>query len=248
MPKPPPLRSALACLLVASGAMAAGRQPVAASSHCGPDEQVVFSCRIGPKIASLCASQRLTPTEGHLQYRYGPPGKVEIQVPDRTLADRARIQVMRSPPSTANALAVGVESAGFTYHVFSSESVGSVSSDGMRSWMVDSGVEVRKGQTTVFSKHCTGQPDDARFLASFFVDAAFKVETDAKVWDFGSPHPTAPANPKAPGDSGFDATVAQRRRAPQPARPAQKACSASALTNTGESGGVALKSISAGPN
>lgn len=165
--------------------MAADRQPAAASSHCAPDEQIVFSCRIGQKIASLCASRRLTPAEGHVQYRYGPPGKTEIDIPGRSLADRARIQVMRSPPSTANALVVRVDHGGFTYAVFSSESVGSVS-DGMRSWVYDSGVEVRKGRETVFSRHCSGQPDDARFIASFFLDAAFPVETSAQAWDFGS--------------------------------------------------------------
>lgn len=176
---------ALVYALMASSAMAADRQQVAVASHCEPTEQVIFSCRIGSKIASLCATRRLTPAEGHLQYRYGPPRSVEIAAPGRTPSDRARIQVVRSPPSTANAIAVSVESGGFVYHIYSSESVGSVS-DGSRSWVYDSGVEVHKGQTTVFSKHCTGQLDDTRFVASFFLDAGFEVETSARAWDFGS--------------------------------------------------------------
>ena len=184
--------------LVASSAAAADGKPVAASSHCEPDEQIVFSCHIGKKTASLCASKHLTRTEGHVQYRYGPPGKIEIDVPGRSLADRARIKVMRSPPSNANATAIGVESGGFAYYVFSSESVGSVS-DGMRSWVYESGVEVHKGRETVFSKHCTGQPDDAGFVASFFADAAFQVETSAKVWEFGSRGPHFPVDSKGAG-------------------------------------------------
>lgn len=184
MPMQRVLGGALIGVLAAASAIAADRQE-ARASHCEPSEQVVFSCRIGPKVASLCASKRLTPAEGHVQYRYGPPGRVEIAVPGRSPADRPRITVMRSPPSTANALSVGIESGGFHYHVFSSESTGSVGA-GMRSWVYDGGVEVRKGQATVFSKHCTGQPDDARFLASFFIDAGFEVETDGKAWDFGS--------------------------------------------------------------
>jgi hypothetical protein len=198
MLKPIHLCCALVSVLVASSASAADRNPVASRSHCEPGEQIVFSCLIGQKIASLCASKRLTPTEGHVQYRYGPPGKVEIDVPGRSQADRARIKVLRSPPSSANAMAVGIESGGFTYHVFSSESVGSVS-DGMRSWVYDSGVEVHKGQRTVFSKHCTGQPNDARFLASFFLDAAFQVETSAEAWDFGRREPDLIRDSKSNG-------------------------------------------------
>lgn len=182
----------LCCTLVsiaaASSADAADRTPVAAKSHCEPTEQVIFSCRVGQKIASLCASKRLTHTEGYVQYRYGPPGKIEIDVPGRSLAERARITVLRSPPSNANALAMGVESGGATYYVFSSESVGSVS-DGMRSWVYDSGVEVHKGQDTVFSKRCTSQQDDAGFVASLFLDAGFPVETGVRAWAFGSSDP-----------------------------------------------------------
>jgi hypothetical protein len=175
---------ALVCFLVASSSDAADHSPVASNSHCEVGEQIVFSCRIGQKIASLCASKRLTPTEGYVQYRYGPPGRIEIDIPGRSPADRARIRGMRSPPSTANALVMSIDHGGFTYAIFSSESVGSVS-DGMRSWVYDSGVEVRKGREMVFSKHCSGQPDDANFIASFFLDAAFPVETSAKAWDFG---------------------------------------------------------------
>jgi len=171
-------------ILTASFAHATDRKPSLAGSHCGPDEQVVFSCRIDHKIASMCASKRFTRDEGHLQYRYGAPGKVEIEVPSRSAADRARITVMRSPPSNANALAVGIQNGGFTYYVFSSESVGSTS-DGMRGWVYDSGVEVHKGREPVFSRRCTGRPDDDGFVASLFQDAAVAVETSAQAWEFG---------------------------------------------------------------
>ena len=198
MLKPIHLCCALVSVLVASSASAADRNPVASRSHCEPGEQIVFCCLIGQKIASLCASKRLTPTEGHVQYRYGPPGKVEIDVPGRSQADRARTTVRGSPAAARNSCPTHPRSDALHRRAFSSESVGSVS-DGMRSWVYDSGVEVHKGQRTVFSKHCTGQPNDARFLASFFLDAAFQVETSAEAWDFGRREPDLIRDSKSNG-------------------------------------------------
>ena len=46
------------------------------------------------------------------------------------------------------------------------------------------------------AKHCTGQPDDARFVASLFLDAGFAVETSARAWDFGSREVDRPGDAK----------------------------------------------------
>src|SRR5213592_2066971 len=54
---------------------------------CARDERVIFSCPIRrpAKIVSLCASKDLTSETGYLQYRFGLPGKVELEFPkDRT--------------------------------------------------------------------------------------------------------------------------------------------------------------------
>jgi hypothetical protein len=52
-------------------------------SHCTPGETVLFSCQLErtKKIVSLCSSSDLSPTAGYVQYRFGPPGNVEIMVP-----------------------------------------------------------------------------------------------------------------------------------------------------------------------
>ena len=50
------LGGALIGVLAAASAIAADRQE-ARSSHCEPSEQVVFSCRIGPKVAELYLSR-----------------------------------------------------------------------------------------------------------------------------------------------------------------------------------------------
>lgn len=54
-----------------------------AGSLCEKDEKIVFSCPITKpaKIVSLCSSKQLTKEQGYLQYRFGLPGKIELQFP-----------------------------------------------------------------------------------------------------------------------------------------------------------------------
>jgi hypothetical protein len=54
---------------------------------CGNGERVIFSCmlRQKAKVVSLCASKDVTNEKGYLQYRFGRPGKIELEFPkDRT--------------------------------------------------------------------------------------------------------------------------------------------------------------------
>jgi len=54
---------------------------------CDRNERVIFSCPIKrpAKIVSICASKDLTSKRGYLQYRFGLPGKIELEFPkDRT--------------------------------------------------------------------------------------------------------------------------------------------------------------------
>jgi len=53
-------------------------------SLCERDEKIVFNCTVGkqPKTISLCSSKRLTKEQGYLQYRFGLPGKIELEYPN----------------------------------------------------------------------------------------------------------------------------------------------------------------------
>lgn len=53
------------------------------NSLCATDEQIIFSCAVkrSAKIVSLCGSRQLTRERGYLQYRFGLPGKVELEFP-----------------------------------------------------------------------------------------------------------------------------------------------------------------------
>jgi hypothetical protein len=52
-------------------------------SLCVEGEKVVFSCVIqkSAKVVSLCASPDLARDRGYLQYRFGLPGKLELEYP-----------------------------------------------------------------------------------------------------------------------------------------------------------------------
>ena len=50
---------------------------------CAQDERVIFACvlRRPAKIVSICASKDLTRDTGYLQYRFGRPGRIELEFP-----------------------------------------------------------------------------------------------------------------------------------------------------------------------
>jgi hypothetical protein len=73
-----------------------------ANSLCGKTEHVIFSCRTknsakqasrSPgKIVSLCASPDLDRERGYLQYRYGLPGKVELEFPQSRVGTQQKFR------------------------------------------------------------------------------------------------------------------------------------------------------------
>ena len=60
-------------------------EPAPQVSLCSPTERVVFSCSLKrpAKMVALCASKSLTKETGYLQYRFGLPGKIELEYPQQ---------------------------------------------------------------------------------------------------------------------------------------------------------------------
>lgn len=48
---------------------------------CELEDEVVFNCRVGARIASVCASREWSAENGRFQYRFGRPQRLEIAVP-----------------------------------------------------------------------------------------------------------------------------------------------------------------------
>jgi hypothetical protein len=92
----------LRCLAALAAALACG--PVLADTRpslCQAGEAAVFSCAIGGKTASLCASGDIGPGQGSLSYRFGRKGAIELTHPEKP-----------APPDQAFSTAV-VGDAGF---------------------------------------------------------------------------------------------------------------------------------------
>ncbi len=61
----------------------------AAESHCRAEERIIFSCSLGKKTVSVCASAELSAASGYLQYRFGPKDALELAFPEVTQATPA---------------------------------------------------------------------------------------------------------------------------------------------------------------
>jgi hypothetical protein len=68
------------CLVAVTAGSGAQLQ---SGSLCESTEKIVFSCTVGKasKMVSLCSSKELTKSAGYLQYRFGLPGKIELEFP-----------------------------------------------------------------------------------------------------------------------------------------------------------------------
>lgn len=74
--------------VAAATAPSAGAESARQSSFCTPSETVIFSCRTGAKMVSVCASKDVGPNRGYLQYRFGKPDSkepLELVLPESRL-------------------------------------------------------------------------------------------------------------------------------------------------------------------
>jgi len=59
---------------------------------CAPTENVVWSCRAKKKTISVCASRKISASEGYIQYRIGKPGALEMRYPETLAHPRGRFR------------------------------------------------------------------------------------------------------------------------------------------------------------
>ena len=110
-------------VLVLAAGLTIGAPPVAklpAASLCEPAEKVVFSCTVTKvaKIVSLCSSKELTKERGYLQYRFGLPGKIELEFPkDRQLA-QASFKYSHYFRAVIDQTEISFKSNGYSYAIF----------------------------------------------------------------------------------------------------------------------------------
>lgn len=75
--------AALLFVLSLCFATASNVEQLQPGSLCERGEKIVFSCALAKpaKIVSLCSSKELTKDRGYLRYRFGLPGKIELEYP-----------------------------------------------------------------------------------------------------------------------------------------------------------------------
>src|SRR5258708_34242175 len=94
----PEVLTIVICLVVAAltplGCVAATGDSKRPPSLCQADEQVIFSCisHSRGKTASLCASRSLRSDRGYIVYRFGHPGRVELEYPDQHAGSRLKFR------------------------------------------------------------------------------------------------------------------------------------------------------------
>src|SRR5262245_59396824 len=97
----------------------AASKVVPAPSLCEETEKVVFSCQLKnpAKIVSLCSSTKLTKTEGYLQYRFGVPGKIELEYPKQRSDAQKSFHYSHYFRAQVDETEISFSSDGYTYTV-----------------------------------------------------------------------------------------------------------------------------------
>jgi hypothetical protein len=90
------------------------------SSLCAKDEKIVFSCSLkrSMKVVSLCSSAKLTKDGGYLQYRFGAPGKIELEFPDNRADSQKVFKYSHYFRAKVDDTEISFSRNGYTYTVF----------------------------------------------------------------------------------------------------------------------------------
>lgn len=94
-----------------------------AQSLCTANEKSLFSCEIGRKVLSVCASKDLDENKGTLQYRFGTADKLDLAYPEKADHPKKHFTGNRLYSSVENSLIIELEfKRGTTrYTVFTQE-------------------------------------------------------------------------------------------------------------------------------
>jgi hypothetical protein len=98
------------------------------NSLCAKSEHIIFSCvtkgsgipasRSPAKIVSLCGSRDLDKERGYLQYRYGLPGKVELEFPSARTGTQQMFRYTHYMRYQVDLTEINFEIDGYQYQIF----------------------------------------------------------------------------------------------------------------------------------
>jgi len=95
-------------------------KPLQPNTLCATAERIIFSCPVKhpAKIVSVCASKDLTSDHGYLQYRFGLPGKIELEFPKDRTGTQAKFQYTHYFRAQFDLTEINFTIDGYQYQVF----------------------------------------------------------------------------------------------------------------------------------
>ena len=142
---------------------------IARDTHCSEQEQTVFSCSLGKKLVSVCASSDISPTSGYLQYRFGKKNAPELIFPattESTLRSVVRARTLMFSGGGGGYLRF--INGRYSYIVYTAIGKG---------WGTKDGVSVEKDDKPIANLKCQDVP--ASVLGEdFFTRAGLAVDQD----------------------------------------------------------------------
>lgn len=101
-----------------SETVAAQKKTVAPKSLCQKDEKMIWNCATTKnKIASVCASKDLAEETGYVQYRFGAPGKIELEYPRERQNSQKAFKYSRYTRPLVTMLTLSFENEGVAYEI-----------------------------------------------------------------------------------------------------------------------------------
>lgn len=89
-------------------------------SLCESAEKIVFNCVIAKsaRIVSLCSSKELAKDRGYLQYRFGLPGKIELEFPKQREQTQSAFKYSHYFRAQFDQTEISFSSNGYQYEIF----------------------------------------------------------------------------------------------------------------------------------
>ena len=87
-------------------------------SLCRAGEQTIWTCTtVKNKVASVCASKDLAEETGYVQYRFGSPGKIELEYPKEREGSAQKFKYSRYTRPLVTMLTLEFEHQGVMYEI-----------------------------------------------------------------------------------------------------------------------------------
>lgn len=142
----------------------------AGESHCNAHEQIVFSCSLGKKMVSVCASNDFSASSGYLQYRFGLKGAPELVFPDLTKAAAAASYVQARTLMFAGGGGGYLRFINGQHHYIVYTAIG-------KGWGAKDGVAVEKNGQRITNLECRDVPL-SKLSEEFFSHASLPADRD----------------------------------------------------------------------